>query len=335
VTLSEPPAALDDRQAIDAQAAAFVARLQGDIPAAERQAVFDWVAADPRHAVAFARMEAAWETSARLRADPPPIESADPVAAGELALAAWFTRRRAVGGLIAASAAGVVATAGWRYARDVQLYRTRVGERRVVVLSDGSRVELNTASTIEVAMGRTVRNVRLVSGEALFQVAHDKSRPFLVDAATARLRAVGTAFNVRIRENLVELTVTEGVVAVSHSGDTTMNLAAPQIAAGGGAVIRPNAVAPTVLGGQVMQQRIAWRDGVIELDGETLAQAIDEFNRYRAQPIVLGDARLATLRVGGRFEVDEADEFLLALGSSFPVDVIRSPDGSVLLMAKP
>ena len=280
-------------------------------------------------------MQAAWEASARLRADPPPIESADPVAAGELAIAAWFTRRRAVGGLIAASGAGVAATAAWRYARDVALYRTRVGERRVVVLADGSRVELNTASTIEVAMGRTVRNVRLVRGEALFQVAHDTTRPFLVDAATARLRAVGTAFNVRIRENLVELTVTEGVVAVSHSGDAAPTLQGPRIAAGGGAVIRPGAVAPTVLGGQVLQQRIAWRDGVIELDGETLAQAIEEFNRYRAQPIILGDARLATIRVGGRFEVDEADEFLLALGSSFPVETIRSPDGSVMVVGKP
>jgi transmembrane sensor len=333
--LSELPAAPDHRQAIDAQAAAFVARLQGPITTAERQAVFDWVAADPRHAVAFARMEAAWETSERLRADPPPIESADPAAAGEFAIAAWFTRRRAIGGLIAASSAGVAATASWRYVHNVQLYRTGVGERRVVVLNDGSRVELNTASAIEVALGRTVRNVRLVRGEALFQVAHDASRPFLVDAATARLRAVGTAFNVRIRENLVELTVTEGVVAVSHSGDASVSMQTPHIAAGAGAVIRGGAVAPTVLGGHALQQRTAWRDGVIELDGETLAQAVEEFNRYRVQPIVLGDPRLASLRVGGRFEVDEANEFLMALASSFPVETIRSADGSVLVVAKP
>jgi transmembrane sensor len=280
-------------------------------------------------------MEAAWEAAGRLRADPPPLESADPAAAGELAVAAWFTRRRAVGGLIAASAVGVAATAAWRLAADVRLYRTRVGERRVVALSDGSRVELNTASTIEVAMGRTERKVRLVQGEALFEVAHDKARPFLVDAATARLRAVGTAFNVRIRENVVELTVTEGVVAVSRRGDPVAALRTPHIAAGGGAVIRSGAVAPTVLAGQELAQRTAWRDGVIELDGQTLAQAVDEFNRYRPQPIVLGDARLATIRVGGRFEVDEADKFLLALSSSFPVDTVRAPDGSIMLVARP
>jgi len=280
-------------------------------------------------------MEATWEAAERLRADPPPLESADPAAAGELAIPAFFTRRRAVGGLIAASIAGVAATAVWRYAQDVRLYRTRVGERRVVVLADGSKVELNTASTIEVAMSETRRRVRLVRGEALFEVAHDKARPFLVDAGAAQLRAVGTAFNVRIRDSVVELTVTEGVVAVSRSGEAAHTERASHISAGGGAVIRPGAVAPTVLGGQELQQRTAWRDGVIELDGETLAQAIDEFNRYRAQPIILGDARLATIRVGGRFEVDEADKFLLALGSSFPVETLRAADGSVMVVARP
>lgn len=277
-------------------------------------------------------MEAAWEMSARLRADPPPMALATPVAEAVLPL---LSRRRIVGSALAASVAGVAATAAWRYAKDVELYRTHIGERRTVTLADGSRVRLNTASTIEVAMTRAQRHVRLVQGEALFEVAHDKQRPFLVDAASARLRAVGTAFNVRIRENVVELTVTEGVVAVSQSGEAAPRAAAPHIAAGGGAVIRSGAVAPTVLGGEVLRQRTAWQDGVIELEGETLPQAVEEFNRYRAQPIIVGDARLANIRVGGRFEVDEADKFLLALQNSFPVQIIPSADGSILLVTRP
>jgi transmembrane sensor len=330
VTLSERSAASDERQAIDAQAAAFVARLQADARGATPAAVQAWIAADPRHAVAFARAEAAWETAERLRADPPPLASP-----ADLGVPSWLTRRRALGGLLAASAAGAAVTAAWRLSRDVQLYRTRVGERRVVVLADGSRVELNTASSIEVAMTRAQRNVRLVHGEALFEVAHDKARPFLVDAGAARFRAVGTAFNVRIRDSVVELTVTEGVVAVSRTGEAAHPVEAKHIAAGGGALVRAGAVAPVVLDGEIVQQRTAWRDGVIELDGETLAQAIDEFNRYRAQPILLGDERLATIRVGGRFEVDEADKFLLALGSSFPIDTIRTADGSLMVVARP
>ena len=241
-----------------------------------------------------------------------------------------------MGGLLAASTAGVVATAAWRYEKDVQLYRTQIGERRTVVLSDGSRVQLNTGSTIEVAMTRAARKIRLVRGEALFEVAHNKARPFLVDAGTAQLRAVGTAFNVRIRDEVVELTVTEGVVAVTSGGKAVRGVAAaPHIGAGGGAVIRPGAVAPTQLDQAEMRQRAAWREGVIELDGETLAQAVEEFNRYRAAPIILGDARLATIRVGGRFEVHEADKFILALETGFPIRAIPASDGSLLLVARP
>jgi transmembrane sensor len=305
--------------------------LQAGVCEAERRDILEWIEADPRHAVAFARMEAAWEMAGRLRADPPPIERAASPAFGDADQ--WLSRRRVVGAFVAASVVAGAATAAWRYAKDVELYRTQVGERSVVALSDGSRVHLNTASTIEVAMKKDRRLVRLIKGEAMFEVAHDRQRPFLVDAGSARLRAVGTAFNVRIRENVVELTVTEGVVAVVQAGDSVRN-AAPHIAAGAGAIIRSSAVAPTVLSGQILRQRTTWQDGVIELEGETLPQAVEEFNRYRTQPIVVGDARLANIRIGGRFEVDEADKFLTALTSSFPVDAIKSPDGSVLLVAR-
>jgi transmembrane sensor len=329
--LSERPAGPDSRQAIDDQASALVARLQGEVGDAERRAIFDWIEADPRHAVAFARMEAAWDLAGRLRANPPPIEKAvSPGFGGDADQ--WLSRRRVVGGFVAASAVAGAATAAWLYEKDVELYRTRVGERRIVALTDGSRVHLNTASTIEVAMKKDLRRIRLIKGEAMFEVAHDRRRPFLVDAGSARLRAVGTAFNVRIRENVVELTVTEGVVAV-QAGDSVRRTP-PHIAAGDGAVIRSGSVAPTVLGDDVLRQRTTWQDGVIEFEGETLPQAVEEFNRYRTQPIIVGDARLANIRIGGRFEVDEADKFLTALASSFPVDAIKSADGSILLVAR-
>jgi transmembrane sensor len=306
--------------------------LQADPSAAERREIFDWIEADPRHAVAFARMEAAWDLAGRLRANPPALDKPEPLLDGDADQ--WLSRRRIVAGFVGATAVGGAGTAVWRYVSDVELYRTRVGERRVVVLSDGSRVHLNTGSTIEVAMKKDRRMLRLVRGEALFEVAHDKARPFLVEVGSARLRAVGTAFNVRIRENVVELTVTEGVVAVAQTGDPVRRQASPHIAAGDGAIIRPGAVAPTALDTQVLRQRTAWQDGVIELEGETLPQAVEEFNRYRTQPIIVGDARLANIRVGGRFEVDEADKFLTALASSFPVDAMKSADGSILLVAR-
>jgi transmembrane sensor len=321
-----------ERQAIDEKAAALVVRLLGGADESERQAILEWIDADPRHAVAFARMEAAWEAGERLRASPPPIEAPD--AAADAGGAPRISRRALVGGGLAASIATVGATVAWRYASDVDLHHTRLGERRVITLADGSRIHLNTASAVEVAMRKHSRRIRLVKGEALFEVAHDPGRPFLVDAGAARLRAVGTAFNVRIRDTVVELTVTEGVVAVAEDTVDVHRPDVPKIVAGGGAVIGSGAVAPTALDPAILRQRTAWQDGVIELDGETLAQAVAEFNRYRDPPIIIGDPRLANLRVGGRFEVDEAEKFLVAVEGSFPISVIPAADGSILLVTR-
>jgi transmembrane sensor len=328
--LGEPPPKTCDRHEIDDQAAACVARLASGVSPAERQEIYAWVGADPRHAVAFARMEAAWEASDRLRAAPPPLEPHDAAAPPT----PGANRRRVFIGALAAASAAAAVTVGWRLTDNVDLYRTGIGERRVVVLKDGSRVTLNTASTVEVAFTAAERRVRLVRGEALFEVAHDATKPFLVDAGAARFRALGTAFNIRLRPDVVELTVTQGVVGVvAERGDVDIPLAA-RISAGGGAVVRSGAVAPTALDDQHLRQRTAWMDGVLEFDGESLAQAVAEFNRYRSQPIVIGDARLEALRVGGRFEVDEADKFLAALTSSFPIDTVPTDDGGVLLVER-
>jgi transmembrane sensor len=330
--LSEPPASPPNREAIDALAAEYVVRLQGEIGEAERKSIFAWIESNPHHAVAFARMESAWEVSGRIRASPPALDPYEASLDGDSR--SWPSRRQVIGGSAAAGVAACAVTAVWRYARDVDIYRTQVGERRTVKLGDGSRVQLNTASTIEVAMREKSRRVRLVKGEALFEVAHDRTRPFLVDAGAARMVAVGTAFNVRIREDFVELTVTEGSVAVLKKGGDLHDTTLPHIAAGVGAVIRSGAVAPTVLDGQDLRERTAWQEGVIEFHGDTLAQAVAEFNRYRDQPIIVGDSHLADLRVGGRFQVGDADKFLTALGSAFPIETIKATDGSVMLVAR-
>jgi transmembrane sensor len=282
-------------------------------------------------------MEAAWEASERLRAVPPPLERAARAVAPSLqpVMARRFNRRSALFGGVAAASAAVAATVAWQLFDNVELYRTEVGERRVVLLRDGSRVTLNTASTVEVAFTRAQRRVRLVRGEALFEVAHDAAKPFLVDAGAARFQALGTAFNVRVRPDVVELTVTQGVVAVVAGESGVQRPVAAKISAGAGAVVRSGAVAPTALDDQHLRQRTAWQDGVLEFDGESLAQVVAEFNRYRNQPIVIGDARLETLQIGGRFEVDEADKFLTALTSSFPIAAITTADGGVMLVEKP
>lgn len=209
----------------------------------------------------------------------------------------------------------------------VERYQTAIGQIEDIALADGSTVHLNSGSEIEVRFTDNGRKVRIVEGEASFDVAHDRARPFDVEARSAVIRAVGTAFNVRMRPSMVELTVTQGSVNV-RSG----NRDARQVRAGDGAVIRPRSIALTTLGPKLIGQRTAWRAQMVELDGETIEQATGEFNRYRTAPILIGDQRVSALRIGGRFRVTDSREFLAALQLSLPVRVVDGEDGSVMLL---
>lgn len=144
------------------------------------------------------------------------------------------------------------------------------------------------------------------------------------------LRVLGTAFNVRIRAELVELTVSRGAVGISDGVQVLRT-----VAAGYGAAIRGGVAETNHLGDAVVRQRLAWQEGVIELDGDTLEQAVAEFNRYRNAPIVLGDNRLAALRIGGRFGTSESERFIVALQQSFQIRMVANSDGSILLTPLP
>ena len=284
-------------------AAALLARVQsGSAAPAEVEA---WLDADPAHAVAFARVEAAWERAERLKAMPHAAE--EPVF--------QVTRRMAAG--LAVGVLGLGAAGGWLMTRNPVEITAR-GERRTVSLPDGSRVELNTDSRIAIAYSETRRDIVLTRGEALFEVAKDPARPFVVQAGEAQVRAVGTAFNIRMREKVVELTVTEGVVAVDERA-----AAAPrQVSEGKGAVIATGAVAEVNLAPEVLRRRLLWRDGVVEFEGDTLEQAATEFNRYNDRRLVVADPQVASIRVGGRFGTHEVDRFLVALQAGFPVRAV-------------
>jgi transmembrane sensor len=286
-----------------------------------------WAAPSPAHAIALARAGVAWQQAGRLRAAPPVmVDEAIAGLAGRVE--AWLTRRQAIGGLIAGSAVAGAATVAVRSLHSVDRYRTALGQRRSLLLADGSRIELNTATAIEVRLEAKRRLVHLLQGEAMFDIAHDAARPFLVRVGPSLLRVLGTAFNVRLRQDLVELTVSRGEVGV-QDGDAPMQ----RVSAGSGAVIRAGAVAVTPLNRQIVGQRLAWQGGIIVFDGETLAQAVEEFNRYRAQPLVIGESRVAALRIGGRFSTADSAKLVEALQESFPVRAVTAPDHSVILVA--
>lgn len=319
------------------EAASRFARLHGEASAAERDAIAAWIASDPRHAVAFARLEAAWEAAERLKGLPHGFdtEAADNIdrAGSEESVETEFGRRRLlVGGLAAAAVATLSAPIIYSLFKDHSRYVTRRGERKTVALPDGSTLILNTASQVSVAFDKGLRLIRLFEGEALFDVAHDPSRPFVVSVNSTRFRAIGTAFNVRLRREIVELTVTDGIVGVRDGDHDDTGGHGAQVVAGRGAVVRKGTIAVTPLDRMALDQRVAWRDGVITLDGDTIEQAVDEFNRYRDHPMVIGDPRIGSLRVGGRFEVRESERFLAALQRSFPIRALPGADQSILLV---
>ncbi len=321
-------------QAIEAEAARLYLRARASDAAEDWDQAYAWVAQDPAHGFAFAKAEAGWELTGRLQElpvggddQPAPVPSVD--SGVEDAAVPLIGRRGLLVGLAAAAASiGVAATVTLRLLGAVDRYRTALGETRTVKLADGSLVHLNTNSSVEVALRDDIRSIKLLKGEARFDVAHDARRPFIVNADGTLVRAVGTMFNVRLRPDVTELTVIEGMVAVRNGGS-----AVRRIGSGRSAAVRSGSIAVTHLEPAKMKQRIAWQEGMVEFDGDTLAQAVEEFNRYRSNPMVIGDPAIASLRIGGAFRLDRSQDFVQALESGFGVRAVPGSDSSIILVS--
>ncbi|MFT3977124.1 MAG: FecR domain-containing protein [Sphingomonas bacterium] len=321
-----------ERKAIRDAAAAWVIRLDAAPDARLQAEAGAWIDADPRHAVAFAEARYAWESAPHIRlrdAGEAAQETAgepEAEAAPEPALLHRPISRRAAGlGLLAASAAGAVGL-GRLLLPETDRHATLRGQQSLTRLADGSSIRLNTATTLDVRLTGTRRVVRMIEGEALFDVARDPRRPFIVDLGDAQVRVVGTSFNIRRRPDRTELTVTRGLVAVSDAEGQSIS-----VGAGETTLIRPGILATALPGDAMIHQRTVWQEGFIELDNETIEEAVAEFNRYRDRPIVVADPRIGSLIISGRFGIHESREFVDALKSSFHVAAVTLPNGSIAL----
>lgn len=203
-----------------------------------------------------------------------------------------------------------------------QSYSTKLGEQRLVTLADGSVVHLNTDSTVAVRLGDGTRRVQLIRGEALFDVAHDPNRPFLVQSANAVIQAIGTSFDVYRRESGTRVAVIEGVVQVSEDSKASpvprprSPPSAPQtqlLAAGESAEVSS--------GGRISERQavnavkaVAWRQRRLVFEDDTLADIATEFNRYNAKVKirVLGAAAVNE-HFSGTFDADAPEAIMLAL----------------------
>jgi transmembrane sensor len=207
-----------------------------------------------------------------------------------------------------------------------QRFQTALGEQRSVVLSDGSVVTLNTSSSIKVSMVKDRRTVTLLSGEALFQVAHDASRPFEVETGDTTIRAVGTQFDVDRRTAGTTVTVVEGRVAVftapanSNDGDAS-NL---PLAAGEQLTVAPRSKSHTVRAN--VAAATAWTQRKLIFENRPLGEVAAEFNRYNRQSIDIRSPELRSQEVTGVFQANDPDSFMLFLAKIPDVNIQRSPD---------
>jgi transmembrane sensor len=325
---------------IEARAADWLARLdQPDVPAAQHTAFEAWCRADPRHLAAYLRLLAVWNRLDALKAEEAP-GGVDVIEVPDSALSAPSPLRRRVflGMALAAGLAAVAAGLAWwqwqapfRMAAGVQVYTTALGEFEQITLADGSVVVLNTDSELRVILRAGERDLTLVRGEATFEVVPDKSRPFIVVAGNTAARAVGTVFNVQKADSSVEVLVTKGVVAVGPPQGMAMDRFVLAIVdAGQMAVAASSQVKIESLDQEEIARRLAWHDGMLLFNGQSLADVAVEFNRYNERKLVIADAAVGRLRIGGYFRATDLDSFVRVLQERFGIVAVREPGRTLL-----
>jgi transmembrane sensor len=233
-----------------------------------------------------------------------------------------------------------------RFAAD--RYTTELGDVEDVSLGDGSKITLNTDTSIRVSFSDHERTIELKKGEAFFDVAKDRTRPFVVFAGSKRVMAVGTQFSVRRDRDDIQVVVAEGRVNLAASAEQML---APQTTRGthalpandgrgpmpatfldAGAVARTSKddvlVRPDA--GAEIEKLLSWRRGYVYFDNVPLADAVAEFNRYNTRKILIEDPEIAALRVGGNFRSTNIEAFLDLMQSGFPIAVDDDGDRIIL-----
>lgn len=295
------------RRDLENQAIDWLVELHsGRVEAGRRSAFAQWRAQSPEHESAARSAEALWgalpatRTARRHRLLRPRRLVAVAAAACVAALAVALALPTPVAGLYAD-------------------YATRTGERRMIELADGSRVWLNSASALSVDFSASRRSLHLYGGEALFEVAKDAQRPFVVHAGDGEVTAVGTRFDVDSRGPEVQVAVSEGVVRVEAGGKPAVRLAAGERLAYRGEAA-PGPVQPLDL-----DSASAWQRGKLIFNQRPLGEVLAELERYLPGRILLTDASLRRHKVSGVFDLDDPDALLQTLQRLQPVRVTRLP----------
>jgi len=240
-------------------------------------------------------------------------------------------------------------------AAGIEVVTTRIGEQRSIALTDGSLVNLNTETSLSIKLDDKLRRVELIAGEALFTVAKDPSRPFIVIAGKTQVRAVGTQFNVRREQDVETVTVVEGKVTISETRAGTQHPV-------GSRPVSANTQNPGQAGAERSLQTgieltpgkqakiwdtltaietrdvstekvVAWTERRLIFDGETLGEIVAEFNRYNLNRLEVADADLRSIHLSGVFDANDPASLLTFLTNTEKVKIQRQPDGTQIIQS--
>ncbi|MBL4837574.1 MAG: FecR domain-containing protein [Kordiimonadaceae bacterium] len=322
-----------DAENVKREASEWVARLDGrDLSEKDKKEFRDWHARSPKHRQEFKVCAEIWDQFDTLWQE-------ELLADNDNRHKGIVPKKFKYGALVAASLAFfVMSMVGADVFNDKinhpLLYATQVGEYKKVTLADKSVMTLNTNSQIEILYSDKTRKIRLIRGEASFDVTKDKDRPFLVYAGYGLVRAVGTAFVVQLNRDKVEVTVTEGQVELAAYSPETKNLSldaqpdnVPKILASLNAGQRAKfdttiEKLETVPLNEI-KKAVSWQTGTLFFDGETLEEVIAEFGRYTTLQIIISDPEIRGIKVSGMFVSNDASAFLNALDEYFDISVQR------------
>lgn len=279
----------------------------------------------PEHAEAYRRVQAIWGQSPLLAGQPGMTDAVGDALARRKAKHRPGRTPQALLGLAAVAAAAALAFGGYAWFQARSVYSTVTGEQRVVQLADGSTVRLDTASRIRVRFSGDRRDIDLEAGQALFTVAHDQARPFVVRVGESTVTAVGTVFQVERRGADADVTLVQGIVDVRPAAERSKPV---RIAAGDQARVRADAAAVTRVN---LAHETSWTEGQIVLRDTPLRDAVAQVNRYLTDKVELDAPGLAATPVNGVFKTGDRDAFVSMASGGLGLQVSPLAGGGVRL----
>ena len=339
-------------EAINEDAAQWMAVLDSEsCNEADRLTFARWLDEDPRHRWAFQELSEVWAqlrtlTDVKPLIAQPKVHRLPNATPGPAAPALCRPPAREWSTALASVLAVLGLVFYFVVNAPAQRFTTGTGEVRVLRLVDGSVVELNARTTLEVDIDRESRRVRLASGDAVFDVAKDP-RPFVVSTARGAVVALGTRFAVQQGDDSMEVSVLEGRVAVTPAAtelpltvfdgkvDFTPRPERAVLVPGEQIDVSNGLQRPEAVPAEVLDRELAWRDGFVVYQDEPLQSVVGDMRRYSPVSIHLADRRLQEIRVSGRFRIGDANGLLGHLADHDGVIVDQGGPRWVVLRAGP